>query len=280
MSKPLVIFHSNCADGFSSAWVFWRIFKDEYEYYPGTYQGVVPDVLGRDVYLVDFSYKRDIVKGMLLAANSVILIDHHKSALEDLWDLEVDGLNISHSNLFHSSAVLAWKFLNGDKAIPRMLQHIQDRDLWRFELEGTREISTYLFTYEYDFKIWDKLLKSNRRDIDKMISIGAMIDKKHFKDIHELLKSTKRYIDVAGYTVPVASLPYTMSSDAGNIMSEKEPFAACYSDGPNGRIFSLRSNRFNPDAVDVSKIAEQFGGGGHFHASGFTVPRTHPLAMI
>jgi nanoRNase/pAp phosphatase (c-di-AMP/oligoRNAs hydrolase) len=58
-------------------------------------------------------------------------------------------------------------------------------------------------------------------------------------------------------------------------MCAGEPFAACYWDTPDGRFFSLRSS----DAgEDVSAIAQQYGGGGHRNAAGFSVPFGHTLA--
>ena len=64
-TRPLVIYHSNCADGFSAAWCFWRKYGTEADYHAGVYQQDPPDVAGRDVYLVDFSYKRPVVEAML-----------------------------------------------------------------------------------------------------------------------------------------------------------------------------------------------------------------------
>jgi nanoRNase/pAp phosphatase (c-di-AMP/oligoRNAs hydrolase) len=52
-------------------------------------------------------------------------------------------------------------------------------------------------------------------------------------------------------------------------MSLASPFAACYWDTPAGRVFSLRSGE---NGMDVSVIAQKYGGGGHKHASGFRVP--------
>jgi nanoRNase/pAp phosphatase (c-di-AMP/oligoRNAs hydrolase) len=52
-------------------------------------------------------------------------------------------------------------------------------------------------------------------------------------------------------------------------MAAGEPFAACYWDTPDGRVFSLRSRE---DGVDVSAIAKRYGGGGHRNASGFRMP--------
>lgn len=79
---------------------------------------------------------------------------------------------------------------------------------------------------------------------------------------------------IDGFDVPVANLPYTLSSDAGHLMAQGEPFAACYWDTPAGRVFSLRSS----DAgEDVSAVAKTYGGGGHRNAAGFQVPHSHTL---
>jgi len=48
-------------------------------------------------------------------------------------------------------------------------------------------------------------------------------------------------------------------------MGKGEPFAACYMDTPEGRVYSLRSS---DDGLDVGEIAKKFGGGGHKHAAG------------
>ena len=69
---------------------------------------------------------------------------------------------------------------------------------------------------------------------------GEAIERKHFKDIRELLDVTTRYMVIGGHRVPVANLPYTMSSDAGHELAKGRPFAACYWDTPEGRVFSLR----------------------------------------
>lgn len=75
---------------------------------------------------------------------------------------------------------------------------------------------------------------------------------------------------IGGVEVWAANLPYTLTSDAGHLMCEGgEPFAACYWDTPEGRVFSLRSR---DDGADVAAIAARYGGGGHKHASGFRLP--------
>lgn len=282
MNKPLVIYHGNCADGFAAAWCFWRKYRDGADYIAGVYQSPPPDVTGRDVYLVDFSYKLPVVEKMLQIARSVTLIDHHKTALDDLRPLKVEQVGYGQDtfgwfcDLERSGAMLAWDFLNPGVTAPALLAHVQDRDLWRFELDGTREIQAALFSYPYDFEVWDTLMHYGDVDMQTLISAGAAIERKHHKDIAELVTLCMRRMTIGGVSVPVASLPYTLVSDAAHLMAQGEPFAACYWDTPDARIFGLRST---DDGADVSEVAKHYGGGGHAHASGFRVPRDHELAQ-
>ena len=285
MNKPLVIYHGDCADGYTAAWAFWRHFKDNVDYVKGVYQGRVPDVLDRDVYLVDFSYKYDVMQTILKFAKSVTLLDHHKSALEDLWPLAIKGLVMDSCTTEKSGAMIAWEYMqhttNKKEAVPRMVSYVQDRDLWKFELPGSKEVSMFLFSHEYDFVVWDKLMKATKREIDGFIKLGAILEKKHIKDINEMIRVAKRFVDIGEYKqVPILNVPYTMASDAGMIMSVDAPFSATYYDNRDNRCFSLRSNKLNPSAIDVSVIAALYGGGGHVSASGFKVPRDHELAKI
>ena len=282
-NRPLVIYHGNCADGFSAAWCFWRKYGSGADYVAGVYQKPPPDVTGRNVFLVDFSYKRAVVEQMLRTASSVTLIDHHVTAIEDLrplfrqdsWTGDPPCLNW-FIDLDRSGATLAWDYLFPGEPRPLLLGHVEDRDLWRFKLPGTREIQANVFSHEYSFTTWDRLMSAGQAELLQMTVAGAAIERKHHKDITELLSVCRRRMVIAGHDVPVASLPYTLSSDAGHLMAQGEPFAACYWDTADARVFSLRSN---DSGLDVSGVASQYGGGGHVRAAGFSVPRSHPLAV-
>lgn len=266
MSK-LCIYHHNCADGFGAAWVVRRKYGEDAQFHPGVYQMPPPDVKGQDVILVDFSYKRPVMEQLCDAANSVIVLDHHKSAEEDLRGLNGYSVNVgSHFDMNRSGAGMTWDYYFPDEPRPQLIDHIEDRDLWRFKLPGTREIQANVFSYPYDFKVWDNLMAADPLDL---FAAGAAIERKHHKDIAELVNACMMRMTIAGYAVPVANLPYIFSSDAGHLMSEGEPFAACFWDTPAGRIFSLRSRE--EGGIDVSEIAKKYGGGGHKHAAGFRI---------
>ena len=273
--KTLCIYHANCADGFGAAWCVRHALGDAVEFFPGVYQNLPPDVTGRDVIMVDFSYKRAVVLEMAKSAKSIKIIDHHQSAIEELAGIYVgplswEGLLCPITTIFdieRSGATMAWDFFHPNDARPPLLNHIEDRDLWRFRLDGTREIQAAVFSYPYEFGVWDELMRSDH--LGELLAEGAAIERKHHKDVAELVGVCKRTMLIGDHAVPAASLPYTLTSDAGHLMARGEPFAACYWDVPEGRVFSLRST---DEGMDVSEIAKQYGGGGHRNAAGFRVP--------
>lgn len=64
MNQALCIYHGNCADGFTSAWIVRKALGGKVDFHPGVYQEPPPDVAGRDVFIVDFSYKRKVLEDM------------------------------------------------------------------------------------------------------------------------------------------------------------------------------------------------------------------------
>ena len=171
-----------------------------------------------------------------------------------------------------SGAGLTWDFFFPGQPRPPLINHIEDRDLWLFKLEGTREIMADLFSYPQDFATWDRLFAD---EINWIRLDGVAINRQHQKTVTDLVSITKRRMLIGGHDVPVANLPHMFASDAGQLMAEGELFAGSYFDTPDGRTFSLRST----DAgMDVSEIAKQYGGGGHRNAAGFRVSFNHMLA--
>ena len=293
MNRTICIYHGNCADGFTAAWTVWKALGDQVEFVPGVYGEASPDVTGADVIMVDFSYKRPVLEAMADQARSILVLDHHKTAEADLavypnpdplagddnWEEHLQcvyehGYAGAPAVLFdmgRSGAQIAWDFFHPGKLRPQLVDYVADRDLWRFEKPHSREIAAWVFSHEYKFTLWERLSSwlDGPRFMDA-VAEGAAIERKHHKDIAELLRVTRREMVIGGYRVPVANLPYTMASDAAGHMAEGATFAACYYDRPDARVFSLRSR--GDSGADVSAIAASYGGGGHKNAAGFQVP--------
>lgn len=273
LNNIMCIYHKNCSDGFGAALavkVWANEQEKEVEFYPAIYGDSPPNVLGKDLFIVDFSYSRDVIIQLYRDANSIVVIDHHKTAKEALVDLDFCVFDMSKSG-----AVLTWEHLFPEREIPLLLQYIQDRDLWNWNLEKSREISASLQAMDMDFEIWSQYLDDN--EIAELVVKGEAILEYQQKKVKELSRSNIPLVDIAGYKVPCVNTTHLIS-EIGNVISKGYPFAAMYFETGNDRIYSLRSS---DDGIDVSKIAKQFGGGGHFHAAGFKVRKPDvPLIQL
>ncbi len=285
--KPLCVYHAGCDDGFAAAWaVRHALGEGNVEFYPGVYQQEPPDVSGRDVIFVDFSYKRPVLDAMARSANSILILDHHRTAQEDLADLPHppvfeawrhaawEGHLSAHIrmramfDMERSGAALAWDYFVGGER-PRFVEYVQDRDLWRKALPQGDEFTIALRSYPQDFETWSRLIVGG---VDDLIMEGIGLQRYYRLRVEELKRSA--YVaTIEGLGCWVANAPYFAASEvAGELCLEHEGalFGACYFEVSEGRWqYSLRSR----GDFDVSALARKFGGGGHKAAAGFTADR-------
>ena len=84
----ICIYHGNCADGFGAAWAVRKALGD-IEFHPGVYQQPPPDVTGKDVVMVDFSYKRPVLLEMATKARAMRKITMNGTDLRKLMSLKL-----------------------------------------------------------------------------------------------------------------------------------------------------------------------------------------------
>lgn len=298
--KPdIVIYHANCDDGFGAAFAAWRKWGDSVEYVAAHYGSQPPSVEGKHVLIVDFSYKAGVLATMANAL-SVTMLDHHKSAAEDLApyrrfadapyrftmpvvasmaeDLHRNGYPPINAlfDMARSGARLAWEFCNPDESLPYMIKLIEDRDLWQFAWEDTKPFSLYLRSLQYDFRTWSSLCDTLEvpQEMWKVMNEARAIERYH----NRLVEDVARHHDLVSFPgvdqpVPVAASPYRLASDVAHQLLQlhpSAPFAATVNHRANSVGYSLRSE---DDRLDVAKIAQRYGGGGHRNAAGFSVPK-------
>jgi hypothetical protein len=92
MERPLVMYHANCVDGFGAAYAIYAHFSQEgscpCDFVEAVHGQPVPDGAGREVYILDFSCRRQELEDLCRTALSVTVIDQHLTAVRDLADLE------------------------------------------------------------------------------------------------------------------------------------------------------------------------------------------------
>lgn len=281
--KLLCIYHGHCDDGFAAAWVVRSQLGDQQvEFYAGQYQRDPPDVTGRHVLLVDFSYKRPVLMDMAAKARSIVILDHHHTAAQDLFGFREPapfsewcdkGIDLVERgdppiaalfDMGRSGAGMAWDFLSNGNPRPAFIDYIEDRDLWRKSLPGVDEFTIALRSYPQDFSIWDRLVDAGP---SALIAEGKAIQRYYRLRVEEMKRSAYS-ATLADVPIWITNAPYFAASEVAGELAEHTGAGACYFEVGKGRwAYSLRSR----GDVDVSAIAIQFGGGGHKSAAGFTV---------
>lgn len=303
-TKPLVIYHANCTDGFAAAYAAWTQLGDDAEYVPMHYgfdTTNFPDrVGGRDVYILDFSLPRHLMDVTLRLAKRLVWLDHHKTAFE-MWlpdgafkkgDKFIDAARSDEKYILlddnKSGAMLAWEFFNPDRPVPPVIANIDDRDRWQWALAYSREVHLALQTMQpWSFRQWasdvvhpsaygplftqgQAIAKAIDQQIDQSAKRANECNIRHPDGGYEHLPWLW---DSGGFWMApglAVNSPANISEVGHELANQSDTYGLVwYYDGKTKRAnCSLRSN----GDYDVSAIAKVFGGGGHKNAAGFNVP--------
>lgn len=297
-APDIVIYHDNCMDGFTAAWACWKRWPDA-RYVATNYGRTLEqegirldsDLADARILIVDFSYPPADLEKLVTVhrADSVVVLDHHKTALDQFIDTPqpitvVDDLPLSMIecaldapgrlpivailDMERSGAGLAWDFAHGHNR-PRLVDLVEDRDLWRFSYgDEARHLHLALSSGEKTFNRWEEV----DLGLGSFIEIGASVAVYRDEIVAEIAKRAWT-TQIDGKRAVTVDCPYSLVSDVGHYLLTAYPdvdFAALRVASEDAITFSLRSE----DArADVSAIARKFGGGGHRNAAGFRVPR-------
>jgi len=278
--RYVVYYHGCCADGFAGMMVVRRWLLRDYNFdfvrnnveFIASQYGDEPLSVepGDNIIMVDFSFPRAVIEDMQEKADWVVVIDHHKTAEENLKDLISDDIVF---DMNHSGAVLAWKYFFEFEPVPLFLKYIEDYDLWKFELLRSRELSAGLKSMPMLQSNWDSYL--NGFGLDQLANDGEAILRYQQQQIGTIMRRKLPMIELDGYRVPCINAT-NMISEIGDALANDYPFVVMYFDTEDKRVFSMRSSKSGD--VDVSLIAKKRGGGGHRTAAGFSIPKP-PLGI-
>lgn len=295
--KPLVIYHDHCTDGFGAAYAAWVKFGDEAEYLPMQYgKKLDPSkVLYEDrvVYIVDFSFPRDVMEHLFDRAKHVVWLDHHKTAFEAWCQVERERYENEtwegHYILLDnnkSGALLAWEHFHPEQTPPLVIRHIDDRDRWQWKMRCSREVHAALQNMQpWTFSQWREAVMPDDAYGHLVQQGGAVL-----RTLDRQVKSSADgaapcaiVLDSTPTPRPVAiGLAVNTSSnisEVGNALAQASGSYGLvwYFDGGTKRAnCSLRSI----GDYDVSSIAKIFGGGGHKNAAGFNIDMTTLLEWL
>ena len=279
-----IIYHKGCSDGLLAAAIvghYFREYADAISYSPMHYGDPLPDMAlsdGATVYLVDFSLPPQQLATLGDAAYSVLVLDHHISAISKL-----DGF--SHPNVSlrmdtrYSGAMLAWREFYPDKTAPLAVQWVQDRDLWQWKLPGSRGFSfaSRLKLGSENPEAWEPLLTDDgERIADNLSAMGDAMGEFNDNCVAGIARNAAA-MTLLGHAGHVVNCSPVFTSDVGHTITKQHGgFALMWCLQGDEVRCSLRSE----GDFNVAVMAEHFDGGGHKNAAGFTVSPAELMSLL
>jgi uncharacterized protein len=387
MTQPvLCIYHADCADDLLAAWAVKRVLPDA-EFVAARYgddppecfwvEALDPDrgkvrglytanLKDRDILIVDFSYPLPVLRAMAAEARSVLVLDHHKTAAEDLgsidrphgqvfadwlnydqlrpganlaaiFDMERSGCGITWDYLHPNNELLARRSdatsetsvgrptsdrsgvvstrgsvsgghcgeqrtapaprpaarvapSDGVSGRPRIIDLVEDRDLWQFKFADSKAFHAVLVSYDWHdlpgmFDLLDSWYHLEQtfsgtphyeREWAALLNEGSAILRARQRAVEAIVRATRRTMRIAGCIVPCANVPHEMASDVGELLCQafgpentspeavhifinseyryQPMFSATYYDGADGRrYFSLCSPEGGADVGEIAR---------------------------
>lgn len=272
-TRPLVIYHGNCPDGFGAALAAWLKFGDQADYVGADYKNPVPpDCTGRDVYVLDYCYPPEATQVIVDQATALTVLDHHASSKERMQGHALRCLHckpLLHFDLNRSGAALAWEHFHPGKPMPVLFRYIEDRDLWRWVIPETRDFLTSVDILPFTFEAWAPLLDMTKEQVKAFTQKGRVMYEKYMALCHSIAERAAP-LTFQGETGLWVSGTSEFNSDVGNILAERcGTFAAVvYATDAQSMKVSMRGS----STFDVLPLALKMGGGGHDKAASFHLP--------
>ena len=280
---PLVIYHGECTDGFCGAWVMLKALGSKTIFFHALYDKPppAPEILvGRDVYMVDMSYPREVMRGIASIAQSLTVFDHHTDAIDELAGLEEEllrswpemGVRIVF-DLERSGAAIAWDEMNPEPPPlirPWLVDYVEDRDLWRFRLPGSKRVNAYIGTVPHELEAWQKLAETPFSDVLSR-GVGA---ESYIQEYCRCALKDGHLIDFQGHSAIVFNAHgHSRSELLSHALDHREDVEVAilwWLRGDGVYHYSLRSREGGPK---VNKLAQIYGGGGHERSAAFVAHR-------
>lgn len=261
----LVLYHANCPDGFGAAWAYWLALGEAAQYVPMHYDTPVealPDVAGRHVVMVDVSADATVLEELARRAASFRLLDHHASA-----KVRLESLPFAHFDLEHSGAWLAWQDASPDKPLPALLRHVEDRDLERFVLPWTREVTFALDCEPRSFPAWLAFSKRLEAAPAAVHTEGAAMGRAFDAAVQRAVSESVS-VRLQGASLRLAMAPAWLAPATALALAASSPGLAvglAWRLDERGMVhLSLRSRHGGPSVLG---FAQALGGGGGPHAA-------------
>ena len=291
-----IVYHKDCLDGTVAGFTAWLLSEGRNpEAIPMSYQDSVPDMflksaIKRTILFVDFCVAPDILEAMAMMGHTVVVIDHHKSAIDKIMDYPKELTNfwyfVSHEHLAmtydqkHSGASLTHVFFNylddkplddrPDEGLDHLITLAREHDLWLHN--GDPQTDAMALSYWHKGKsvasLCDYWLANefSVEGVNSMVAEGRVRLDKAVAEIKEVIKCGC-LVRIGGNRAWLFYCERAYTSLAGSIVNRSYDIAISFY--KEGDKFKMSIRTAEGSHADASKLAGIYGGGGHQHAAGF-----------
>lgn len=297
--KFTIFAHSHCTDGLVAASIMKYSLQMQHDVEPevifvnyGKEQEAI-DKANIDsettVYCVDFAFNKELTLELCRLAKLVYVLDHHKTAHENLHDLKThynfnfiydvnkSGASIVRDYCKQHLSLYSHIKLNQKEILNKVVNMVEDRDLWLFKLPMTKEFAEYIFAYMQPNDI-DRmsiiLFKYSFDNLKEICQMGETIMNYKNNIIEKKLKFyVPVYFNVNNTKLLIINETQPdLASQLGNELCKKYNVPVClyniYSSNGLNELSVALSFRSMDHLEPVDGIARLFSGGGHKNSSG------------
>jgi oligoribonuclease NrnB/cAMP/cGMP phosphodiesterase (DHH superfamily) len=265
------IFYHLDPDGCCAAAIAAKYYAGEGKYIPWRHEMSFPyDEIaeGERVVILDINLPRERDR-LWARTKNIVWVDHHISALEknEEWAKEnsIPGIR----EVGEAACVLAWRYFFPDQALPSIVALIGDQDIWRFEFgDATRALHYGLDLVDIsplsDF--WQQHLVAGAgiETLEPLLVPGRAIHAYESKRRSRMVREYAYETEIAGHKAVACNL----RGNSALFEELEQKYVICIAYMFNGERYQISLYTLRDD-LDVSKICESFGGGGHAKAAGF-----------
>lgn len=295
------VLHHSDSDGFFAGYCAWRHYREallhtpeHITFYKVQYNQPFPidvDTLTADdtVFVLDFSYTRDILDPVYAKVKELVVLDHHETAQEYLL-----GCPYAIFDMTKSGALLAWEYFFPGQNPPQACLLVNDRDLWQWKFKKYTSAFEAWLWYDSVGQDWEKWHRLSTCSVamEEALDKGMLLHEKLESELASFLGNPNNFTHCEDY---LEQLPTTHKRKTkfilynGNYTSISELAQAFYTAYPGSitidyRVrkkivtFSIRSP--SEELFNAKQYAMAMGGGGHPKSASFSLPRKEAFDYI
>lgn len=264
----MIITHSADYDGHFSGAIAHRAYSgaDVVGWDYGQPVPVVPDYI-TDIYMLDICIPE------LMNDPRLIWIDHHKSSIDEFDHLGMLGVR----TIGVAACELAWNYFNSTMTvIPLAVQLASVYDVFNRQSPLWEDAQNFQFGLRAcGYKTLDDVTANFDticEDVVRIVGKGKPIRQWEIESATNYARSMHHVIKYRGHKIAAVNSNVRGSGAFGTFLDEENDFdfSMAYRYDPNvGKVrFGIYHINGKED-IDLSVIAQDFGGGGHKGASGF-----------